>query len=187
MGLFENIKNIGLLLDEEELLCQVAEECVELVKAMEDLSSKGVVNGNGGAYLSEIEEEISDILLVSNALLEKMILDKTTLNFFAKITFLAEENLQKISISAQRSEVIKVTMDVAKLALKLRRAMTKKNYTPISEESARLDLIYSMAVQNGMVHCMINRCNFKKTYDIQTEKSERWIRRLQGSDVNEQE
>ena len=193
MGTFENIKNIDMLLNEEELLCQMAEECVELVMAMEDLSSRGIVygksivNGKETTYLDEVEEEIADILLVSSALLEKMKIDELLLTFFAKITFHAEESFQKIGIDRQRFEVKKTTMDVAKLALKLRRAMTKKNPTPISEAAATTDLIYWMAVQNGMMHGMINHFGFKRTYDIQLEKSERWIGRLQGSDVNEQE
>lgn len=193
-----NRQKIVELLGTEELLCQLAEECVELAQAVDilqqlrnyDLRKIRVENDftkQLAESKAECEEEFADVELVIAMVMASIGITATETDFINRIAnserTARKDKLNEANIVDLRMNCLKVS----KNALKLRRALTKKNPTPISFESARMDLIYNAAILQGNMTFLTEYFGFENIYDVQEMKTKRWIGRLQGSDVNEQE
>ena len=75
--------------------------------------------------------------------------------------------------------------ELGKAALKLRRALNGKNYTPVTEEQARADLLEEMAdVELCLEVLGLNTASFAQLVgEIWAEKLPRWTSRLASKEV----
>lgn len=70
--------------------------------------------------------------------------------------------------------------ELSQAALKLRRALTGINPTPVTAEEARANLIEEIADVYNVSGFLLETEDFLKIYDIVQQKRERWLKRLDG-------
>ena len=70
--------------------------------------------------------------------------------------------------------------ELSQAALKLRRALTGINPTPVTAEEARANLIEEIADVYNVSGFLLETEDFLKIYDIVQRKRERWLKRLEG-------
>lgn len=70
--------------------------------------------------------------------------------------------------------------ELSQAALKLRRALTGINPTPVTAEEARTNLIEEIADVYNVSGFLLETEDFLKIYDIVQQKRERWLKRLEG-------
>ena len=70
--------------------------------------------------------------------------------------------------------------ELSQAALKLRRALTGINPTPVTAEEARANLIEEIADVYNVSGFLLETEDFLKIYDIVQQKRERWLKRLEG-------
>lgn len=191
MQIYEDIHEIVDRLDTAELLCQLAEECMELSLAVNETYEKETASQNSEkGVLQEnrvkLEEEIADVQLVWGVLRSQLQPSLTELSFCSRITDQAEEDGLKENLYGIQYGLRTKVLEIGKTAMKLRRAITKKNPTPISEESARLDLLFSMSKLRGTLNALARKYGFENIRNIEEEKAARWLRRLNDA-AREQE
>ena len=172
-------------LDDGELLCQLAEEAVELAQATEnyvELFFPAYCLGEEKELEDKVIEEIADVELVLSILMRQ---DETEelLKTLKKAEF-SESDLK--NDSAVCGVISRDCLILAKAALKLRRAMYLTNPTPMTEADARkalMDAVY------GAVPVMRAWCEkigaSNKVADIKIRKAQRWAQRLTGGMGNE--
>ena len=172
-------------LNDEELLCQLAEEAVELAQATEnyvELFFPAYCLGEEKELEDKVIEEIADVELVLSILMRQ---DETEelLKTLKKAEF-SESDLK--NDRAVCGVISKDCLILAKAALKLRRAMYLTNPTPMTEADARkalMDAVY------GAVPVMRAWCEkigaSNKVADIRIRKAQRWAQRLTGGMGNE--
>ena len=181
MSLLSDINTVKCLLDEEELLLQLAEEAGELADAVIDYGhNRGSVADQMDVYdtySEKVLEEMADIELVAT-------------------TLLSQEEIRDIVVTINRPEnndpIVKqyitdlfiykfsrICLDVVKNSMKLRRAKNGKNPTPISAEEARTNLYRSikavMIFSRRMTAALDGRGVIIRTSN---EKATRWVDRL---------
>ena len=70
--------------------------------------------------------------------------------------------------------------ELSQAALKLRRALTGINPTPVTADEARENLIEEIADVYNVSGFLLETEDFLKIYDIVQQKRERWLKRLEG-------
>ena len=140
MNYNESKETVLQLLPAEEVILQFAEECVELSREILvfDVEADGRLLSNGTEYkmLSKVREEAADVELVADVLLDKIYAayDRRILGSMVGSILIVVKGLGLIHI---RKVLHEVCHDLAKAALKLRRARSGENSTPITEEEAK--------------------------------------------------
>lgn len=70
--------------------------------------------------------------------------------------------------------------ELSQAALKLRRALTGINPTPMTVEDARLNLAEEAADVYGVLGLLLDAVDNAEIYSIIRRKKERWLKRLEG-------
>ena len=70
--------------------------------------------------------------------------------------------------------------ELSQAALKLRRALTGINPTPVTAEEARANLVEEIADVYNVSGFLLETEDFLEIYDIVQRKRERWLKRLEG-------
>lgn len=70
--------------------------------------------------------------------------------------------------------------ELSQAALKLRRALTGINPTPVTAEEARANLVEEIADVYNVSGFLLETEDFLEIYDIVQRKRERWLNRLEG-------
>ena len=172
-------------LDDGELLCQLAEEAVELAQAAErynELFFPAYCLGEEKGLEDKVIEEIADVELVLSIMMKQ---DETE----ELLETLKRAEFSESDLRNDRAVCDVIRLDclvLAKAALKLRRAMYLTNPTPMTEAEARkalMDAVY------GAVPVMRAWCEkigaSNKVADIKIRKAQRWANRLSGGMENE--
>lgn len=187
MQMYEDIFEISLMLDTEELLDQLAEECMELsLAAYENFEMEmGTRQNDCSTKLKttkdKLEEETADVGLVWTVLKERLTLSDTEIAYCSRIIDQAEEDGLHENIFAIQEKLKTKPLVIGKMAMKLRRARTKKNPTPITAASARLDLIFAMSKLRGTLNALARKYGFENIRNIEEEKAARWLKRLKDA------
>lgn len=184
MGFVGDCCAVRCKLEDEELLCQLAEEAVELGMAaldcMDHWGSRRLMPEKWNKIMDAAVEELADVELV----------------FYV---FGTAEELERVSDSIKKayklpySKRLRMTawlilwhsLKLTKAAMKLRRAMNKKNPTPVSLAMARETLVREICdvISFGRVFVHFDILNSKvdgKIDDIKIRKAQRWAERLTG-------
>lgn len=131
MQIYEDIHMVGQMLDTEELLCQFAEECMELSMAahetyMIELDRNQAVDSSGLVESREkFEEEAADVLLVAGVLKGHLHLSETENDFSRMICDQTEEIGREKNLFGMLDKLRTESLMIGKWAMKLRRARTK--------------------------------------------------------------
>ena len=202
MSHFLKKQKIREMLGTEELLCQLSEECVELAMEVDRLyeyKQGGWTVGEfelGSREETEkflkhgIEEEIADVQLVANLAMSAIGISNCDVDYINKIADVELSHRRELPVNKTLKVTHNKCLEISKNCMKLRRAITTKNPTPIPFEEARMDIIYNVSLLYGMMHFLEQFFGFKDILMIEKNKTDRWYERLlemQGSDVNEQE
>ena len=78
------------------------------------------------------------------------------------------------------AQLVEECAELSQAALKLRRALTGINPTPVTAEEARANLIEEIADVYNVSGFLLETEDFLKIYDIVQQKRERWLKRLEG-------
>ncbi|WP_418703798.1 hypothetical protein [Anaerotignum faecicola] len=70
--------------------------------------------------------------------------------------------------------------ELSQAALKLRRALTGINPTPVTAEEARANLVEEIADILNVSELLLEIDDVDEIYDIVQRKRERWLKRLEG-------
>lgn len=70
--------------------------------------------------------------------------------------------------------------ELSQVALKLRRALTGINPTPVTAEEARANLVEEIADILNVSDLLLEIDDVDEIYDIVQRKRERWLKRLEG-------
>lgn len=178
MNYNESRETVLQLLPAEDAILQLAEECVELSKAFlifnntERRMSTGVMPT--GAM-----EEAADVELVAEVLLDKIYAayDKRILHRMVGSILIVVKGLGLIHIKESLHEVCH---NLAKAALKLRRARSGDNPTLITEEEAREMLFCHISMIMALDTILFNGEAREQMEKIKEQKMERWAKRLRG-------
>jgi len=186
MNFLGNCITVRTTLDDGELLCQLAEEAVELADIADDYENGYFISyclGEEGRLEDYLLEEIADVELVSYVLLKKE--EREKLETELEEHQLSEYELRKLT--AVCGVLNQSCLPLAKAALKLRRAMYKTNPTTITEEKAREELFENLKGVLILVHGIKSRIKngSVKVENIKENKAARWVSRLTGGMGNE--
>lgn len=179
----ENKETVLQLMPAEEVILQFAEECVELSREILvfDVEADGRLLSNGTEYkmLSKVREEAADVELVADVLLDKIYAayDRRILGSMVGSILIVVKGLGLIHI---RKVLHEVCHDLAKAALKLRRARGGENPTPITEEEAKEMLLCHISMMVALNSILFKNKEREQMEKIKEMKMERWAERLKG-------
>lgn len=187
MNYNESKETVLQLLPAEDAILQLAEECVELSKEFlifnntERRMSTGVMST--GVMPTGAMEEAADVELVAEVLLDKIYAadDKRILHSMVGSILIVVKGLGLIHIKESLHEVCH---DLAKAALKLRRARSGDNPTLITEEAAREMLLCHISMIMALDTILFNGKAREQMEKIKEQKMERWAMRLKGETEN---
>lgn len=184
----DNLKIVEKLLSKGEILCQLAEEAVELAKVIMLYNNERRRRWNGhcisnpfceSAQWKDVIEETADVSLVMTVALNTIYDDnerKIHINIMETmgvvVSALPSLELNKL--------IEKVCFDIAKTALKLRRAEGTENPTPITEEEAKKILLCHLSMMNSIIADRFSKEEKEDIKRIMMQKAERWSKRLRG-------
>lgn len=189
----DNLKIVEKLLSREALLNQLAEEAVELAKAILLYKEKTdhrhhLANSIFAEPMltewKELLEEGADLELVIEVVLAAAF-DSDERKIYKNIIGTMDVVVSVLTIREVLKTMQKLCHDVAKAALKLNRAAGRENPTPISEDYARKQLLCHMASMMALQEKAFVGTDKEKTEEIKTEKAARWVSRLTGGMGNE--
>ena len=187
-----NLKIVENLLSKGEILCQLAEEAVELTRATFDFK----LTGNNIPHYTrtipykmytdwhqkewkKLREEAADTLVAMDTVKniffspeEKGIVDSVLVSFSVIADSLPDG--EKLNL------LIKDALDLSKAALKMRRATGTENPTPITEDEARRTLICCCAALLSAINSVIDENEAVLLEETKIKKAERWSKRLRG-------
>ena len=86
--------------------------------------------------------------------------------------------VKKLSAREKISALLKLIHDIAKAALKLRRAMGTENPTPITEDDAKKKLLCHLSVAKVLFEEHFSDQEKSDMKSIREKKAERWSKRL---------
>lgn len=187
MNYNESKETVLQLLPTDDAILQLAEECVELSKEFlifnntERRMSTGVMST--GVMPTGAMEEAADVELVAEVLLDKIYAayDRRILHSMVGSMLIVVKGLGLIHIKESLHEVCH---DLAKAALKLRRARSGDNPTLITEEAAREMLLCHISMIMALDTILFNGEAREKMEKIKEQKLERWAMRLKGATAN---
>lgn len=178
MNYNESKETVLQLLPAEEAILQLAEECVELSK--EFLIFNNTEYGMPTRVMpTGAIEEAADVELVADVLLDKIYAayDRRILGSMVGSILIVVKGLGLIHI---RKVLHEVCHDLAKAALKLRRARSGENSTPITEEEAKEMLLCHISMIMALDTILFKNEEREKMEKIKEMKMERWAERLRG-------
>lgn len=182
MNYNESKETVLQLLPTDDAILQLAEECVELSK--EFLIFNNTEYGMPTRVMpTGAIEEAADVELVADVLLDKIYAayDRRILGSMVGSILIVVKGLGLIHI---RKVLHEVCHDLAKAALKLRRARSGENSTPITEEAAREMLLCHISMIMALDTILFNGEAREKMEKIKEQKLERWAMRLKGATAN---
>lgn len=182
MNYNESKETVLQLLPTDDAILQLAEECVELSK--EFLIFNNTEYGMPTRVMpTGAIEEAADVELVADVLLDKIYAayDRRILGSMVGSILIVVKWLGLIHI---RKVLHEVCHDLAKAALKLRRARSGENSTPITEEAAREMLLCHISMIMALDTILFNGEAREKMEKIKEQKLERWAMRLKGATAN---
>ena len=174
----ENKETVLQLLPTDDAILQLAEECVELSKEL--LIFNNTEYGMPTRVMpTGAMEEAADVELVAEVLLDKIYVtyDKRILHSMVGSILIVVKGLGLIHIKESLHEVCH---DLAKAALKLRRARSGDNPTLITEEEAREMLLCHISMIMALDTILFNGEAREQMEKIKEQKMERWAKRLRG-------
>ena len=183
MNYNENKETVLQLMPAEEVILQFAEECVELSREIlvfnAEADGRRLSNGTEYEMLSKVREEAADVELVAEVLLDKIYTayDRRILGSMVESILIAVKGLGLIHI---RKVLHEVCHDLAKAALKLRRARSGENPTPITEEEAKEMLLCHISMMVALDSILFKNEEREQMEKIKEMKMERWAERLKG-------
>ena len=129
-------------------------------------------------YLGD-REEAADVELVADVLLDKIYAayDRRILGSMVGSILIVVKGLGLIHI---RKVLHEVCHDLAKAALKLRRARSGENSTPITEEEAKEMLLCHISMIMALDTILFKNEEREQMEKIKEMKMERWAERLRG-------
>lgn len=174
----ENKETVLQLLPTDDAILQLAEECVELSKEL--LIFNNTEYGMPTRVMpTGAMEEAADVELVAEVLLDKIYVtyDKRILHSMVGSILIVVKGLGLIHIKEFLHEVCH---NLAKAALKLRRARSGDNPTLITEEEAREMLLCHISMIMALDTILFNGEAREQMEKIKEQKMERWAKRLRG-------
>lgn len=178
MNYNESKETVLQLLPAEEAILQLAEECVGLSKAF--LIFNNTEYGMPTRVMpTGAIEEAADVELVAEMLLDKIYAayDRRILHSMVGSILIVVKGLGLIHI---RKVLHEVCHDLAKAALKLRRARSGENSTPITEEEAKEMLLCHISMIMALDTILFKNEEREQMEKIKKQKMERWAERLRG-------
>lgn len=178
----ENKETVLQLLPTDDAILQLAEECVELSKEL--LIFNNTEYGMPTRVMpTGAMEEAADVELVAEVLLDKIYVtyDRRILHSMVGSMLIVVKGLGLIHIKESLHEVCH---DLAKAALKLRRARSGDNPTLITEEEAREMLLCHISMIMALDTILFNGEAREQMEKIKEQKMERWAMRLKGATEN---
>lgn len=182
MNYNESKETVLQLLPTDDAILQLAEECVELSKEFL------IFNNTERRMPTRVMptgaiEEAADVELAAEVLLDKIYAayDRRILGSMVGSILIVVKGLGLIHI---RKVLHEVCHDLAKAALKLRRARSGENSTPITEEAAREMLLCHISMIMALDTILFNGEAREKMEKIKEQKLERWAMRLKGATAN---
>lgn len=182
MNYNESKETVLQLLPTDDAILQLAEECVELSK--EFLIFNNTEYGMPTRVMpTGAIEEAADVELVADVLLDKIYAayDRRILGSMVGSILIVVKGLGLIHI---RKVLHEVCHDLAKAALKLRRARSGDNPTLITEEAAREMLLCHISMIMALDTILFNGEAREQMEKIKEQKMERWAKRLKGETAN---
>lgn len=183
MGYMENCCAVRCGLDDSELLCQLAEESVELAAAAEKFVNDGhYMHGEHitiDVFMENMVEEMADVKLVAFVMLDEK--DMAAAAKHGEMDYLAE-----IVVDAKPyAEMLwKQCMALTKAALKMRRTLDQKNPTPTTPEAAKYNLLMNLGLVLKKIERLAEEIGEKeKVQETMIRKAERWAGRLNGTRI----
>lgn len=174
----ESKETVLQLLPADEAILQLAEECVELSKEL--LIFNNTEYGMPTRVMpTGVMEEAADVELVAEVLLDKIYAayDRRILHSMVGSILIVVKGLGRIHIKESLHEVCH---DLAKAALKLRRARSGDNPTLITEEEAREMLLCHISMIVALDTILFNGEAREQMEKIKEQKIDRWAKRLRG-------
>lgn len=178
MNYNESKETVLQLLPTDDAILQLAEECVELSK--EFLIFNNTEYGMPTRVMpTGAMEEAADVELVAEVLLDKIYAayDRRILHSMVGSMLIVVKGLGLIHIKESLHEVCH---DLAKAALKLRRARSGENSTPITEEEAKEMLLCHISMIMALDTILFKNEEREQMEKIKEMKMERWAERLRG-------
>ena len=168
----ESKETVLQLLPAEEAILQLAEECVELSK--EFLIFNNTEYGMPTRVMpTGAIEEAADVLLDKiYAAYDRRILGSMVGSILIVVKGLGLIHIRKV--------LHEVCHDLAKAALKLRRARSGENSTPITEEEAKEMLLCHISMIMALDTILFKNEEREQMEKIKEMKMERWAERLRG-------
>lgn len=93
---------------------------------------------------------------------------------------LNEKIKQHIPQDELLAQLAEEAAELSQAALKLRRALTGINPTPVAAEGARANLVEEIADILNVSELLLEIDDVDEIYDIVQRKRERWLKRLEG-------
>lgn len=93
---------------------------------------------------------------------------------------LDEKIKQHIPQDELLAQLAEECVELSQAALKLRRALTGINPTPVTAEEARANLVEEIADILNVSDLLLEIDDVDEIYDIVQRKRERWLKRLEG-------
>ena len=93
---------------------------------------------------------------------------------------LNEKIKQHIPQDELLAQLAEEAAEISQAALKLRRALTGLNPTPVTAEEARANLVEEIADILNVSDLLLEIDDVDEIYDIVQRKRERWLKRLEG-------
>lgn len=78
------------------------------------------------------------------------------------------------------AQLVKECAELSQAALKLRRALTGINPTPVTADEARKNLVEEAADVYNVLGLLLDAVDNAEIYSIIRRKKERWLKRLEG-------
>lgn len=178
MNYNESKETVLQLLPTDNAILQLAEECVELSKEL--LIFNNTEYGMPTRVMpTGVMEEAADVELVAEVLLDKIYAayDRRILHSMVGSILIVVKGLGRIHIKESLHEVCH---DLAKAALKLRRARSGDNPTLITEEEAREMLLCHISMIVALDTILFNGEAREQMEKIKEQKIDRWAKRLRG-------
>ena len=91
-----------------------------------------------------------------------------------------EKIKQHIPQDERLAQLAEECAELSQAALKLRRALTGINPTPVTVEEARKNLVEETADVYNVMGLLLDAADNAEIYSIIRRKKERWVKRLEG-------
>lgn len=187
----DHLRIIEERISEEGLLCQLAEEAVELAQALSayeearEESSRHLRTYNAffdspSAEWGQMREETADVGLVIETILE-CLYDKKEKRIFSSISETMAMVAKQSAEGEKRKTLQRTSLELAKAALKLKRAAGTENKPVISKEDAREVLLCKAATLYALADALFTEMEQEEIQRIKAEKAQRWVERMDGS------